>query len=107
MEFIAFRASIFQVYPTKMILDRGKPFLECYQKKENLTFSKNKEIHNGYAKMQKYIAAGSIEGSANLKLKKISLSKLSLLQDDTEENARTGVLGSYFCLQVIENIASK
>ena len=106
MEFIAFRASIFQVYPTKMILDRGEPFLECYQKKENLTFSKNKEIHNGYAKMQKYIAAGSIEGSANLKLKK-RLSKLSLLQDDTEENARTGVLGSYFCLQVIENIASK
>ena len=39
--------------------------------------------------------------SANPKLKKLSLPKLSLLQDHTEENARMGVLGSYFCLQVI------
>ena len=36
--------------------------------------------------------------SANPKLKKSSLPKLSLLQDHTEENARMGVLGSYFCL---------
>ena len=39
--------------------------------------------------------------SANKKLKKLSLSKLSLLPDHTEENARMMVLGSYFCLQVI------
>ena len=39
--------------------------------------------------------------SANPKLKKLSLPKLSLLQDHTEENARMGVLGNYFCLQVI------
>ena len=39
--------------------------------------------------------------SANPKLKKLSLPKLSLLQDHIEENARTGVLGSYFCVQMI------
>ena len=39
--------------------------------------------------------------SANPKLKELSLSKLSLLQDHTEENTRMGVLGSYFSLQVI------
>ena len=32
--------------------------------------------------------------SANPKLKKISLPKLSLLQDHTEENTRMGALGS-------------
>ena len=37
--------------------------------------------------------------SANLKLKKLSLSKLSL--PHTEKNARMGVVGSYFWLQVI------
>ena len=36
--------------------------------------------------------------SANPKLKKLNLPKLSLLLDYTEENARMGVLGSYFCL---------
>ena len=39
--------------------------------------------------------------SANPKLEELSLSKLSLLQDHTEENTRMGVLGSYFSLQVI------
>ena len=39
--------------------------------------------------------------SANPKLKSLSLPKLSLLQDNTEENARVGILGSYFCLQLI------
>ena len=39
--------------------------------------------------------------SAISKLKKLSLSNTSLLQDHTEENARMKVLASYFCLQVI------
>ena len=40
---------------------------------------KNKEIHNGCAKMQNNIVAGCIKGwSANLKLKKLSLLKLPL-----------------------------
>ena len=45
--------------------------------------------------------------STNPKLKKLSLPKLSLLQDHTEENAKMGVLGSYFYLQVIWNIVSQ
>ena len=58
--------------------------------------------------MQKFTLAGSIKGFlsyANPELKKLSLLKLSLLQDYIEENARMMVLGSYFCLQVILNIA--
>ena len=39
--------------------------------------------------------------SSNLNLEKLSLPNLSLPQDHTERNARMGVLGSYFCLQVI------
>ena len=39
--------------------------------------------------------------SVKPKLKKLSLSKFSLLQDHPEENAGMGVLGRYFCLQVI------
>ena len=39
--------------------------------------------------------------SANTKLKKLSLSKLLLLYDHTEENARMGAFGSYFCFQLI------
>ena len=34
---------------TKMIFDRGKLFLECYWKREDLTFQ-NKGIHNSCAK---------------------------------------------------------
>ena len=65
-------------------------------------------FHNGCSKMQKYTVAGSIKGfliMCLLKTKKISLPKLSFLQDHIEENTRMGVLGSYFCLQVILNIA--
>ena len=46
--------------------------------------------------MQKYMVAGSIKGfwsSANPKLKKSSLSKLLLLQDHTEQNAKIGGSG--------------
>ena len=46
--------------------------------------------------MQKYMVAGSIKGfwsSANPKLKKSSLSKLLLLQDHSDQNARKGGLG--------------
>ena len=46
-------------------------------------------------------ALKDFRSSANPKLKSLSLPKLSLLQDHTEENARMGVLGIYFCLQVI------
>ena len=45
---------IWSTYQTKIIFDRGKLFLECYYKKENLTFQYNKEFHNGSTKMQKY-----------------------------------------------------
>ena len=38
--------------------------------------------------------------SAKPKLKKITLTKLSLLQDHIEENARMGAHGSYFCLYI-------
>ena len=42
---------IWSTFPTKMIYYRGKLLLECYWKKENLTFQNKKEIHNGCTKM--------------------------------------------------------
>ena len=72
------------------------------RKKEILTFQNNKEIHNGCAKMQKYIVAGSIKGFliiCKLKTKKLDLSKLPLLQDHTEKKKKMqewGFLGVIF-----------
>ena len=69
---------------------------------------KNKEIHNGCAKMQNNIVADCIKGfltickSKNKEIKFFkTVTSLALYIMKKKKNAGIGVLGSYFCLQVI------
>ena len=60
---MVFRALFYLKYISNQDdLLQAKLLLECYQKKENLTFQNNKEVRNGPAKMQKYVVAGCIKG---------------------------------------------
>ena len=58
-KFMAFRVSfLLEVHIQQGYLTEKT--LECYWKKENLTFQ-NKEIHNGCTEMKNYIVAGFIK----------------------------------------------